>query len=45
MPFADYKDFADCVNKNQDKKDPEAYCAEIERQTQRGFDTQSNKLI
>jgi len=31
MPFADYKDFADCVKKNSDKKDPQAYCATIER--------------
>ena len=31
MPFGQYKDFADCVNKNRDKKDPKAYCAQIER--------------
>ena len=29
MPFAGYKDFADCVAKNQDKANPEAYCAAI----------------
>ena len=28
-PFADYKDFADCVARNKDKGDPKAYCAEI----------------
>ena len=28
-PFADYKDFDDCVSRNQDKDDPKAYCAEI----------------
>ena len=37
IPFADYKDFDDCVSKNQDKEDPEAYCAEIERQAGRVF--------
>ena len=26
-PFAGYKDFSDCVNKNKDKKTPEAFCA------------------
>jgi len=34
MPFAGYKDFADCVAKNQDKGDPEAYCAVIKRQAE-----------
>lgn len=29
MPFAGYRDFADCVAKNRDKRDPEAYCAAI----------------
>lgn len=28
-PFADYKDFADCVSKNKDKGDPDAYCGSI----------------
>ncbi|MCK9231120.1 MAG: HK97 family phage prohead protease [Candidatus Thermoplasmatota archaeon] len=27
MPFGDYEDFDDCVAQNQDKDDPEAYCA------------------
>lgn len=31
MPFGQYKDFADCVKKNKDKSNPEAYCAVIER--------------
>ena len=30
-PFGEYRDFKDCVAKNQDKDDPEAYCATIER--------------
>jgi len=29
--FADYDDFDDCVSQNQDKRDPGAYCAAIER--------------
>jgi len=33
MPFLNYKDFEDCVRQNQDKRDPRAYCAEIERRT------------
>lgn len=31
MPFAGYADFDDCVRKNRDKRNPEAYCAAIER--------------
>ena len=30
--FAGYKDFADCVKQNQDKNNPDAYCAVIGRQ-------------
>lgn len=33
-PFADYKDFADCVSRNKDKGDPAAYCAVIMRQVE-----------
>lgn len=32
LPFAGYKNFADCVRKNKDKDDPNAYCAFIARQ-------------
>ena len=31
MPFGDYEDFADCVRKNQGKRNPAAYCAAIQR--------------
>lgn len=31
MPFAKYRDFDDCVRRNSDKRDPQAYCAAIER--------------
>lgn len=37
MPFAGYKDFADCVRRNQAKENPEAYCAAIERQAKKGI--------
>ena len=33
VPFADYSDFDDCVSKNQDKDDPEAYCADVKGKT------------
>jgi uncharacterized membrane protein (UPF0127 family) len=29
-PFAEYDSFSDCVSQNSDKRDPEAYCAQIE---------------
>jgi len=35
MPFAGYKDFADCVRRNQDKDDPEGYCAQIQRRVEK----------
>jgi len=31
MPFADYESHTDCVNRNKDKKNPHAYCADIEK--------------
>jgi hypothetical protein len=31
MPFGKYKNFEDCVKRNQDKQNPAAYCAEIKR--------------
>lgn len=34
MPFAGYKDFKDCVRKNNSRKDPEAYCAVIMRKAE-----------
>jgi len=34
MPFAGYKNFADCVRKNSGKSDPKAYCATIMRATE-----------
>jgi len=34
MPFAEYKDFADCVAKNKGKSNPEAYCGAIKSQVE-----------
>jgi len=33
-PFADYSDFADCVSKNKDKGDPDAYCGYIKHKVE-----------
>jgi peroxiredoxin Q/BCP len=33
-PFADYDGWDDCVESNQDKRDPQAYCAAIKRRTE-----------
>lgn len=33
-PFSEYESFEDCVAKNQNKEDPEAYCASIKRKTE-----------
>ena len=33
-PFANYTDFADCVAKNPDKEDPDAYCASIKQKAE-----------
>lgn len=41
MPFADYKNFADCVNKNRDKKNPQAYCGFIQAQIEKGHKTKN----
>lgn len=32
MPFANYRDMADCIAKNRDKDDPGAYCASVHHQ-------------
>ena len=37
-PFADYDGFADCVDSNQDKRDPEAYCAAIKNRVESDSD-------
>jgi hypothetical protein len=34
-PFAGFKNFAECVKKNQDKDDPEAYCGSIKAKAEK----------
>jgi len=34
MPMGKYKNFQDCVEKNKDKKNPEAYCGEIKKKVE-----------
>lgn len=34
MPFGGYKNFDDCVSKNRDKSDPQAYCGSIKAKTE-----------
>ncbi len=34
MPFAGYKDFADCVRRNRDKNNPKAYCGAIKHRVE-----------
>ncbi len=36
MPFAGFEDFEDCVNKNQDKSNPEAFCALLMQRAEKG---------
>lgn len=31
MPMGEYSSWEDCISKNSDKSDPEAYCATIKR--------------
>lgn len=40
-PFADYSSMEDCMNKNSDKENPQAYCSTIMRQAE-GNSTQTN---
>lgn len=35
-PFADYDSWEDCISKNQDAADPEAYCGKIKHQVEDG---------
>lgn len=45
MPFGPYKDFEECVSKNQDKDDPEAYCAVIERAITGDLKVEGKKML
>lgn len=39
LPFGEYDNFADCVAKNQDKDNPDAYCGWIKHRIEGGTDT------
>lgn len=44
MPFGGYKDFDACVRANSSKKNPKAYCAEIQRRVEEGEATDKKVL-
>lgn len=44
MPFGEYKDFADCVKSNQDKSNPEAYCAAVHKKITGEWPSQKNRI-
>jgi len=43
MPFGKYKDFKDCVAKNQDKKNPRGYCAEAHKKITGKWPSEMNR--
>jgi hypothetical protein len=43
-PFGEYKDFADCVAKNQDKENPEAFCVWLHEKVTGKHPAEDNKL-
>ena len=43
-PMGEYKDFADCVSKNKDKEDPEAYCGSIKQKVEGEKETTEFKI-
>lgn len=45
MPFGPYKDFEECISKNQAKDDPEAYCAVIERAITGDLKVEGKKVL
>jgi len=42
-PFGEYEDFAECVRRNKDKKDPEAYCAALHKKITGKYPSEKNK--
>lgn len=44
MPFAGYKDFDDCVSKNKDKGNPQAYCAVVHKKSTGKWPTEKEKF-
>ena len=35
VPFAEYENLTDCINKNLDKRNPEQYCRKIREKVER----------
>jgi len=44
LPFGEYESYEDCVAKNQDKKDPAAYCGTIQHAVEEGLRRKPLKL-
>jgi hypothetical protein len=44
IPFGKYKDFADCVSQNQDKKSPEGYCAVVHKKITGKYPSEKNSV-
>lgn len=45
MPFAGFKDFADCVSKSGEKDNPQAYCAAVHKQATGKFPTENQEQM
>lgn len=45
MPIGPYADFDDCVAQNQDKRDPEGYCAVIKRNIEGASETSESLVL
>jgi hypothetical protein len=45
MPFAEYKDFEECVGKNKDKDSPEGYCAAIHYRVTGKWPAEAQKMM
>ena len=44
MPFLKYESFQDCVNKNKDKKSPEAFCAYLHHRVTGKWPSEKNVM-
>ena len=45
MPFGPYRDFDDCVAKNRDKDNPQAYCGALEQQIKGGASVDAETFV
>jgi len=44
MPFGKYSSFDDCVSKNQDKENPEGFCAYLEKKITGKYPSEKSML-